>query len=156
MSNNQFLNRLIEKSRSCRPMGITVNFNSRNVCGYFPNSTYTDICPVISHTEICPNISQPERIAFYPTISNSEGIEYLNSEKIEYLNNDITFPKEYPDEPSNYKGDDTCIICEDRKAIIVAIPCGHLKICNTCCLKSKSNICIICRVNVSLYNRVFV
>lgn len=72
-----------------------------------------------------------------------------------------TFPMEWLDEPAQAKEyQKLCVICLERESVVVAYPCGHLCLCNKCCLglKTGSDVickCLVCRALVNQYIRTF-
>ena len=51
-----------------------------------------------------------------------------------------------------------CVVCyEERNGTFALLPCGHAKICETCCVKTveETKTCPLCRGNVSKYQKIF-
>ncbi len=79
----------------------------------------------------------------------------LDEDDLFCLHDKNIFPLKWKDEPENYDGENKCIICTEKQAIIVATPCGHLATCNKCCRDYNKDQCIICRQKVIQYTRIY-
>lgn len=68
----------------------------------------------------------------------------------------IIIPAEDPEEkvinPDNYKEEEICSICMERKINTVIVDCGHRCTCVTCCQNFKEQnkpLCPICRKDIT-------
>ena len=52
-------------------------------------------------------------------------------------------------------GEKTCVVCMDKQADYVIVPCGHLCICADC-IRQVNNKCPICRITFSNHYRVYI
>ncbi len=49
-----------------------------------------------------------------------------------------------------------CVVCLTSPKSHVAVPCGHMAMCDTCCEQlGKNKPCPICRVEVQTFMKVF-
>jgi hypothetical protein len=70
------------------------------------------------------------------------------------------YPQPWPSEPlagAEVPEDECCSICLDRRANVVAIPCGHSTFCVTCTANTRPGECPLCReaCRVKGFYRVF-
>ena len=65
--------------------------------------------------------------------------------------------KDNGEKQDSEKEDDLCLVCEENKAIMVYVPCGHLVICQTCStqLSKESHKCIVCRADYQSIIKTF-
>jgi hypothetical protein len=65
-----------------------------------------------------------------------------------------TAPADNAESPDD---DDACVVCMMNAIDTVAVPCGHLKYCGECAgaIKSRNNICAVCRAPVAMWVKTY-
>ena len=62
----------------------------------------------------------------------------------------IAIPDEWPDEPTGVEEGNVCVVCLDRRAVTIFMPCGHMCLCVHCARRvalgdEGGRICAMCR-----------
>jgi len=68
------------------------------------------------------------------------------------------YPEAWDKEPEEAReGKEKCVVCLTREACVIALPCAHISICVKCCRENRKPQpeCVMCRVKVETYQRVF-